>query len=115
MGKSVLPAVFFKETKLIKLNKSTWTIGSVVNCESSNIVYLIKCQKEECKERYIDESSRPLKKRVKEHVDYILRLFSTQATGQHYNMPEHDLSNMAITVLEKVHKYDDFYRQEREK
>ena len=53
------------------------------------------------------------KKRVKEHVDYILRLFSTQATGQHYNMPEHDLSNMAITVLEKVHKYDDFYRQER--
>ena len=86
-----------------------------MNCESSNIVYLIECQKEECKERYIGESSRPLKERVKEHVDYVRRLFPTQATGQHFNMPVHDLSNMTITILEKVSKYDNSYRQEREK
>ena len=54
----------------------------------------------------------PLKK---EHVDYVKRLFPTQATGQHFNMPGHSLSNMTITILEQVKKYDDSYRQEREK
>ena len=78
-----------------------------MNCESSNIAYLIECKKEQCKECYIGESSRPLKERVKEHVDYIKRLFPTQATGQHFNMPGHDLSNMTITIIEKVYKYDD--------
>ena len=114
-GKQCPACPFIKEGKHVKLNKSTWTIGSVVNCESSNIVYLIECQKEECKERYIGESSRPLKERVKEHVDYIRRLFPTQATGQHFNMPGHELSNMTITILEKVYKHDESYRQEREK
>ena len=114
-GKQCPACRFFKEGKFIKSNKSTLTIGSVVNCESSNIVYLIECQKEECKERYIGQSSRPLKERVKEHVDYIRKLFLTQAASQHFNMPGHDLSNMTITILEKVHNYDDSYRQEREK
>ena len=81
MGNSVLHAPLLKKEKKVKLNKSTWTIGSVVNCESSNIVYLIECQKEQCKERYIGESSRPLKERVKEHVGFIRRLFPSQATG----------------------------------
>ena len=97
------------------LKKSTWTISSVVNSESSNIIYLIECNKSGCKERYIGESSRPLKERMKEHVDYVKRLFPTQATGQHFNMPGHSLSNMTITILEKVTNYDDYYRQEREK
>ena len=37
-----------------------------------------------------------------------------QAPGQHFNLPGHEIGNMTITVLEKVHKYDDSYRQERE-
>ena len=52
---------------------------------------------------------------MKEHVDYVKRLFPTQATRQHFNMPGHDLSNITVTILEKVTKYDDSYRQEREK
>ena len=114
-GKQCPACPFIKEGKYVKLKKSTWTISSVVNCESSNIVYLIECQKEGCSERYIGESSRPLKERVKEHVDYIRRLFPTQATGQHFNLPGHQLGNMSITILEKVQRYDDSYRQEREK
>ena len=51
-GKQCPVCLFIKERKKVKLNKSTWTIGSVVNCESSNIVYLIECQKEQGKERW---------------------------------------------------------------
>ena len=114
-GKQCPACPFVKEGKYVNSKKSTWTISSVVNCESRNIIYLIECNKAGCKERYIGESSRPLKERMKEHVDYVKRLFPTQATGQHFNMPGHDLSNMTVTILEKVTKYDDSYRQEREK
>ena len=110
MGNSVLHAPLSKSLK-----KSSWMISSVVNFESNNIIYLIECYKEGCNNRYIGESSRPLKERLKEHVDYVKRLFPIQVTGQHFNMPGHSLSNMTITILEKVTKYDNSYRQEREK
>ena len=64
---------------------------------------------------YFGESSRPLKERLKEHVGYVKRLIPNQATGQHFNMPRHSLSNMTIKIPEKVTKHDDSYRQEREK
>jgi hypothetical protein len=90
-GKQCPACPFVKEGKYVNLKKSTWTISSVVNCESRNIIYLIESNKAGCKERYIGESSRPLKERMKEHIDYVKRLFPTQATGQHFNMPGHDL------------------------
>ena len=35
--------------------------------------------------------------------------------GEHFNMPGHSLSNMIVTVLEKVKTIDEMYRKEREK
>ena len=38
-----------------------------VSCESSNIVYLVECQKDNCKGKYIGESHRILKDIIQEH------------------------------------------------
>ena len=38
-----------------------------------------------------------------------------KATGQHFNEPEHSVSDMTITVIEKIFKMDPQYRKQREK
>ena len=112
-GKQCPACPFVKEGKFIKYNKSTWTINSEVNCETKNVVYLVECNKELCKEKYIGESYRSLKDRTMEHVSYIKSIFPTKATGEHFNLAGHSLSNMTITIIEKV-KGDEDYRKQRE-
>ena len=112
---NVLHALLWKKGKFVSLNRGTWKIYTEANCETKNIVYLIECDKENCKERYIGESSRSIKERIKEHSSYIKSIFPTQATGLHFNLPGHSLGNMKMNILEKVAKNDDMYRQERER
>ena len=38
-----------------------------------------------------------------------------QATGEHFDLPGHNISNMKVTIVERVKKNDDQYRKEREK
>ena len=114
MRKSMSCMPFCERRKICKFKKGTWKINTEANCESKNIVYLIECSKENCKERYIGESSRSIKERIKEHTSYIKSIFPTQATGLQFNLPGHSLSNMKMTIMEKIAKNDDMYRQERE-
>ena len=37
-----------------------------------------------------------------------------KSTGEHFNRPGHSLSNMTVTILEKIYSNDIFYRKERE-
>ena len=37
-----------------------------------------------------------------------------EATGRHFNLPGHMKSDMAVTVLEKVHSRDVWLREEKE-
>ena len=39
----------------------------------------------------------------------------TTATGEHFNEPGHSLSNLTVTIIEKVKNNDLNYRREREK
>ena len=41
------------------------------NCYSSNVIYLIECNKDECKARYIGMSDREVRKRISEHLGYL--------------------------------------------
>ena len=91
------------------------TQQQIVICETTNSVYLIQCNTEGCKKQYSGVTSRSLKERLVEHRDYVKSIFPTQATGQHFNLPGHNLSNMTITILEKVARFEESYRQEREK
>ena len=64
---------------------------------------------------YIGESGRKLKDRLSEHIGYARSIFPSKTTGIHFNLPGHNISNITITILEKVKYNEEMYRKEREK
>ena len=113
-NKPCVTCPYILEGKLIKSENYTWNIKSKLNCDSRNIIYMIQCNIDTCKQQYIGESHRSLKYRISEHRGYINNHKYTQATGYHFNMPGHNLSNMSVTIIEQVKKNDMMYRKERE-
>ena len=59
---------------------------------------MIECNLPACKQQYIGETHRNIQK----------------ATGKHFNLPGHSLSNMEVLILEKVKINNLQYRKERE-
>ena len=57
-----------KETKF-SIRNSVWSITSKGN--SSNLCYMIICRKDDCQEKYIDETKNYLKKRITQHMKHI--------------------------------------------
>ena len=104
--------IYFR-TKTVKNVSKKWYIRSNVNCKTTNFIYMIECNIENCKQRYIGELGRSLKERLSNHIQYVKS--NTQATGEHFNSKGHNLANMKIIILEKVKKESEFYRKEREK
>ena len=114
-GKSCTACPYIKEGKTVRINENKeWTINKHVNCESYNIVYLIECDKTNCQEKYIGESGRNLKKRLEDHRGYIVNKKLNQATGAHFNLPGHSLSDLKVMILEQVKSPDTEYRKQRE-
>ena len=105
---------FIMETKQVKCSNITWTLRQQLNCNTSNIIYLIECNLDNCKMRYIGETERPIKNRILEHVNYVKSCNISKTTGEHFNQPGHSISNISVTVLEKVKMKNIFYRKERE-
>ena len=79
-----------------------------VNCTSSNVIYLITCQK--CDIQYVGETDRKMKERFAEHQGYVRNKNLSKATGEHFNLPAHKLSDMRIRILEQIFNKDQFYR-----
>ena len=119
-GKQCVICPYVKEGKQIRGKQFVWKINDDISCESENIVYIISCEKENCQQkekvqqRYIGEGERSLKDRICEHLGYIRNKNLNQSTGYHFNLPGHSKNNLKVTVLEKVKKFDIFYRKERE-
>ena len=105
---------YIKEGKGIKINEESWTINRKLDCNSYNIVYAIICKKEACRQVYIGETKRILKFRLADHRGYVLNKQTNQATGHHFNLPGHSLSDLQITAIEQVRKNDVIYRRQRE-
>ena len=61
------------------------------------------------------KTKRILKFRLADHRGYVNNQDYTTATGEHFNSPGHSLSDLSITILERVKSNDDLYRKEREK
>ena len=107
---------YIQEGKVIKFgNRQKWILNRRLTCDNSNIVYMIECQKSNCKERYIGESGRPLRYRLAEHRGYIVNNITTTPTGAHFTSPGHGLSDMKVSIIEQVKIQDTLYRKEREK
>ena len=105
---------YINEGKHITINNTHWRIEKKVNCNTYNVVYAIICKKDKCGKVYIGETKRLLKFRLADHRGYVVNKDTTTATGQHFNLPGHNLADLSITVVEQVRKNDLIYRKERE-
>ena len=48
---------FINQTKKVRIGENEyWNINKNVNCNSFNVIYLLECNKERCKQRYIGET-----------------------------------------------------------
>ena len=114
--KSCTACPFMKTTKEVKLNKNeNWFINKRLNCETYNCIYLIECQKENCKAKYIGQTKRQFKYRLANHRGYVKNQVLSTPIGQHFNLPGHCLADLKSIILEQVKYNDEGYRLEREK
>ena len=82
---------YILEEKIIKTDSFTWKINKTMNCETDNVVYMIKCQK--CNNCYIGETERMLKERISEHKGYIRNNNAKEPVGAHFNSPNLELKH----------------------
>ena len=107
---------FIKEGKTVQNRGGiAWTLNQKFTCHTSNVIYMIECQKDRCKQRYIGHTKRKLKTRLAEHRGYIINGKGERATGSHFNSPGHSVSNLTITVLELVESNKIEILEERER
>ena len=59
-----------------------------------NVVYMLECQKDKCRQRYIGITGRQLKLRLADHRGYITNQVTSKATGAHWNLPGHSLADL---------------------
>ena len=111
-GKNCEICPYVKTGKIIKAthSKQVVQISKSFDCKTTNVVYIVGCTK--CNDQYIGQTKFTLEKRFKEHLGYVAN--NTQATGQHFNLPNHNSSHMTISVLEKVHQKTRHHREQRE-
>ena len=87
-------------------------IQGSVDCQTQNVVYLITCNK--CKQQYVGQTERTLSLRFSEHRGYVNTKKIDKATGQHFNKAGYNLSNMRVSIIEKVHSKNPHMREIRE-
>jgi hypothetical protein len=92
-----------------------WKIGRQGLCSTSNLVYLIQCDKENCLRQYIGVTQQEFRERIYQHIGYVRNKQINKATGEHFNLPGHSMHNMKFTMLEQVMSPDPLYGREREK
>ena len=105
------PFKFFCSTE----NKLNIKLNRQFNCNSENVIYLLQCDKENCRQIYIGETEREIKERIKEHIGYAKNKILHKSTGHHFNLPGHSWQNMKFSVVDKLKSSDKIYRPETEK
>ena len=88
-------------------------VNGSVDCSTSNIIYLLGCKK--CPQQYKGETERSLKERFLEHKGYVNTNNQSKSTGAHFNSKGHSVSDMDVTIIEKVYNQDIQFRKQREK
>ena len=101
--------------KTVKATQSNFSIdiNASVNCQTRNLVYKVGCKK--CPQQYIGQTYRTLQDRFSEHLGYIRNNVKNKATGEHFNQKGHSISDIIITIIEKVHNPSKQFREQRER
>ena len=97
---------YVKEANKVKAETFTWTINKKVSCQDTNVIYLIQCDKERCKKRYIGFTTKEFRERMCQHLGNVKNKTLSKATREHFNLPGHDKNDIKFTILEKVRSTD---------
>ena len=105
---------YVENLKIVKSSndKFNFHLSSAVSCNTSNVIYAIKCSK--CNQQYIGQTGRMFKDRLREHLGYIRNCNLSEPTGHHFNLPGHNLSMLKATIVEKCKTNSKMYRETRE-
>ena len=106
------PFVQTGKTVRATATNQTVEINRPVTCQTKNIIYCVFCDK--CAVQYVGESERTLNLRFSEHKGYAVNRKLQKVTGAHFNEKGHKVSDMRVTILEKVFSTDENVRKERE-
>ena len=106
---------FIKEGHTVQATQSNFKVDINVqaNCLTTNCIYLLGSKR--CPQQYIGESERSLKERFLEHKGYVNNNVLSKATGAHFNLKGHKISDMELTIVEKIFNPDPQFRKQREK
>jgi hypothetical protein len=80
-------------------NGQRFSLTHDMNCDSTNIIYLITCTK--CKLQYVGETSQQLRERMTGHRSCI-NLNKNTPIGIHFNSIGHNINNFSVTPIEIV-------------
>ena len=110
-----LACSYVKTGKNIKSTSSNFSteLNTAVDCNTSGVVYCIECKI--CRTQYVGKTKDKAKERFLKHRGYVQNKELSQATGNHFNLPGHSVSDMTFTIIEKVHRKDPFFLRQREK
>ncbi|XP_039595943.1 nuclear GTPase SLIP-GC-like isoform X2 [Polypterus senegalus] len=81
-------------------NKSTHEIESVFTCKSSSVIYVIECQKADCKKQYVGKTRNSLKCRFSRHKSAISRKLRLPVY-EHFNSNGHSFQDFKIFPIEQ--------------
>ena len=83
----------------------TFTLRDRVSCETESVIYLLYCGKQCPHSQYIGRSKNSLRQRFYLHRSHIKKNVGTHVT-EHFNLPNHSLSDMRCLVVERVYSQD---------
>ena len=94
-------------------NNYTVDINTAVTCKTRNMIYCITCKR--CSDQDIGESERSRRERFSERRGYVTNRNLTKATGLHFNQRGHSVSDMSVTIVDKLYSNNENFRKERGK
>ena len=98
-GKNCQTCPFLEEGQGITTNNNSFNCLGNLNCNSNNIIYIIKCTK--CDLVYVGETGNTLRDRFNQHKSDI-RLKKDTAIGNHFNTSDHSLEHLKIMPIEEI-------------
>jgi hypothetical protein len=92
-------------------NHTTYKTKGNITCTTSNVIYLLSCRV--CGLQYIGETMNTLKKRFYGHRSTVNT--NRPPVGQHFNLPNHSMSDMILQGIESLGSRSEVVRLSREK
>ena len=93
------------------ITRKTYSILNTISCGSTKIIYLITCSL--CKKQYVGQTEQTLPQRMNAHRHSIIHNTHT-AVAKHFNLPDHDITNLQIIGIDSLPTADTYARMNKE-